>query len=1227
MADNEYDDEENKKKFFSAHQNDWLYLSLGLSSDASDDEIKKRYYDLAGKYHPDKNEDNPEATTKFQEISYAYSILGDTEKRKQYDAKQITADEKRGYSLALQNYIEMEKAKGASSKEKTLDAVEVNQEVNGKNSSKTKVNATTKTHATEIAKDESYRLRSQNSDQNEFLMDRLKLKVFLDMGVINQHIYDAGIQRPDAAIEKIQNVRQLNDKELADFQDRISAYMLQDEKLFEIIPPEILAKEYARHLSILSSMPKDSQAYGLEQQLIARLEKRIDQLITDAYSKQNLFFADVTNVADTYDGYMHMFEAREKTLGNTEADKNKLAMIQSNRNVLNELISQYDGGWNLTNVTQNDEPKLNKRFDDLTKILPQTSLDDETIRLVSNFQFLDQQGNIEPQFIDKDGNKRTTYEAGCKIIENSKLENIIRVARQNVLMNELGSADEISKSALDEKLRDEVPFVLYSTYVVSQTEKGILENPKQFTDKKYFETFISSLSDIRKPVSVSDSAYEASIDNNINSVGAFAHRLGDKVGKDKDIVTKVFEPLKDLDKRAKDRVVTNGVDKRKIRIEMLKRTAKGAASAFLVSGAITIASTAATTAADASITASSLGLNKVAGLAVGSAAAITMTALQIRRWRKERKKNGQKANLKAFLKDRRMVMTVATTALGAAALGFAVTGNPGVAQILGYSSMAMGAANGIISNAQDAVKSGLGKWEAAGWATLQTVATVGAGFAGRWTANQGINYFNEQNPDNNIFQHKEKTGEHWEKVGTDTVVDYAKIEENAKEFLQNNWYKDNPDLLQQRLDALQAAGVENPGHALLISHDAGMIAPDNMELWGGTHSHGNHTVLTQSWAEQNNVDFKDVQAMKNLFNSDGSVNIEAAKSYNNLAPHVGEDNFVSRIEDRPVIRELYGDRESTYDHTPKIPLKEVDILEKVDDYTMVRNETNLGLGMFGVMGKIINPVKKLKDRVGSLLDRMVKPKKGPIDPVGPVDPIIPPTPPKPEKEDKFLEEHKEPKQIGPHKELKQLPEHEEPKQIGPHKELKQLPAHVDSIDQLLDREYKVVHGIAPDKPERLRYRTLVDGEWKKEGSDMNFERYLEERWNVFEQSITLDVAPNDEAKGFADTKKGIDHINTTRETIWKTNLSVDNVKLESKDVTLLSFMMIASVGKNNAENAKLKAAEDRGRAPAKPGKSKKPSGKVYNIDGSSLNLKSLGKSSIPHNNPSPQKTATKQKTR
>ena len=64
-----------------------LYDVLNISSDANDNDIKKAYRKLSIKWHPDKNPDNKEAATeKFQEISEAYSILSDSDKRKQYDA-------------------------------------------------------------------------------------------------------------------------------------------------------------------------------------------------------------------------------------------------------------------------------------------------------------------------------------------------------------------------------------------------------------------------------------------------------------------------------------------------------------------------------------------------------------------------------------------------------------------------------------------------------------------------------------------------------------------------------------------------------------------------------------------------------------------------------------------------------------------------------------------------------------------------------------------------------------------------------------------------------------------------------------------------------------------------------------------------------------------------------------------------------------------------------------
>ncbi|GER39392.1 chaperone protein dnaJ [Striga asiatica] len=69
----------------TAHLSRDFYDVLGVNKNATASEIKKAYYGLAKKLHPDTNKDDPEAERKFQEVQKAYEVLKDDEKRQQYD--------------------------------------------------------------------------------------------------------------------------------------------------------------------------------------------------------------------------------------------------------------------------------------------------------------------------------------------------------------------------------------------------------------------------------------------------------------------------------------------------------------------------------------------------------------------------------------------------------------------------------------------------------------------------------------------------------------------------------------------------------------------------------------------------------------------------------------------------------------------------------------------------------------------------------------------------------------------------------------------------------------------------------------------------------------------------------------------------------------------------------------------------------------------------------------
>ncbi|MCF0243110.1 MAG: DnaJ domain-containing protein [Treponema sp.] len=74
------------------------YEILGVQKNATTDEIKKAYRNLAFKYHPDRNPGDKVAEEKFKKITEAYDVLGDESKRKMYDMGAYSTNSRTSYS-------------------------------------------------------------------------------------------------------------------------------------------------------------------------------------------------------------------------------------------------------------------------------------------------------------------------------------------------------------------------------------------------------------------------------------------------------------------------------------------------------------------------------------------------------------------------------------------------------------------------------------------------------------------------------------------------------------------------------------------------------------------------------------------------------------------------------------------------------------------------------------------------------------------------------------------------------------------------------------------------------------------------------------------------------------------------------------------------------------------------------------------------------------------------
>ena len=88
-----------------------LYAILGISPDSDESKIKSAYRKQARKWHPDVNDNSPESIAKFKEITEAYEVLTDTQRRSQYDIlKGINRRKEESFSSKSQSQAQAKKA-------------------------------------------------------------------------------------------------------------------------------------------------------------------------------------------------------------------------------------------------------------------------------------------------------------------------------------------------------------------------------------------------------------------------------------------------------------------------------------------------------------------------------------------------------------------------------------------------------------------------------------------------------------------------------------------------------------------------------------------------------------------------------------------------------------------------------------------------------------------------------------------------------------------------------------------------------------------------------------------------------------------------------------------------------------------------------------------------------------------------------------------------------------
>lgn len=836
-----------------------------------------------------------------------------------------------------------------------------------------------------------------DSDENLLRFANNIVRAYGEMGLLSRRDVDAAADMKDidAVNTIIAKVPEMTEEQRLEFCERFVG--MEDEN-FNNATPAILAGAY-RALSARAA--DDDAARARKEQLAARIDEMSADFANSGgmvVDTGNYPLVDTNNIADVYSGMVDMLNARKADL-DAEQDATKIAEFNKNIEYADGIVQDYDGAWGISDIKPEYAPRLERRWDDLNDAVNRAELTDKTKATLSNYKFLDAENKVMPQFVDGKGNEYQDFQPGRKIIKDGRLASVVDFTRHDIMKRHVGQVEEeIDEAALENELNDQVLFKLYEMDMADKIVQGAITNPEQFSDPKLRDEFIANLAE--RGGEMSDAGYHAAVDAQTNATAGWAARIKAKLGgaaqKASGFFGKVFRPLQRLDRMKNVRMQAKPQNKLEKRIEFFVRMIKGFGSAFVASALITTIATAAAAVAGVSI-AASLAI-------VGSMLAIGMGALQVHRWRKAQRAAGKPDDWRAFTQDKRLLTSLGASAIAVGAMVFGAAGFAGMASALGYGALTMGGLSNSVQTFNDARNSGLSMAESIAWAIANAGAVIAGGFAGRAVANNVIDAINRSNPENEVFQDKHETTRTIDNRHEETYQKYsdnalAKAEEIAKQ-----WYADNPQELQARVDAINAYNAEHgtnidPYRAIMINADAGGQTFDNMPIIHAdgsvTHTGGHHTLFGQGYMDAHHISPETVNAAKNLFN--GPITEQGMNAISQLDSMVNFDNTVGvtpgtehlTIDPKYGLKSTlpdgfnsYADGKSAFETGTRI----VGDVQTVTDTNYTRTMGD-GMGMFGVY----NPKedKVLRDRVGTFPDRLRKMKKKP-DPIP--NPIPDPTP-------------------------------------------------------------------------------------------------------------------------------------------------------------------------------------------------------------------------------------------